>query len=198
MSQRLFGLALGLGLGACAAPPSGDAGVLDAGCSAAGVSVEMGVGRDASFANYRPFVDGDTVYLTPGPQGGQHLWVQLRGRGFDPTQPRIELTARRARDGVVIGRLRIRLRMSPAPEDPSMYGLSSQTLVIDDDQYCSVMPGDIVVSLAFSDGFGRCTTLERRLHIEGIDPAALAVDREARTRCCAERLPRCYPPDAGL
>jgi hypothetical protein len=192
-------LGLVLALARCSTPsPAEDAGpVGDSGvCDPRGATVTLGMGTDASFANYRALADGDPVYLVPGPQGGQHIWVQLRGRGFNGTQPRIDLTALRAGDGHTLGRLRIRLPMGPAPDDPSQLGLSSQTLVLDDDLYCSVLPGDVVIRLRLDDGFGRCVTAERRVRVAGIDPMALEVDRTARTRCCTERLPRCYP-DAG-
>lgn len=188
-----------LGLLGCSSPvPPVDAGPLaDTGlCDPGGATVVMGVGTDASFANYRPLAEGDPVYLVPGPQGGQHIWVQLRGRGFNGTQPRIDLTAVRAADGLTLGRLRIRLPMGPAPDDPQSLGLSSQTLVLDDDLYCSVLPGDILIRLRLDDGFGRCVAVERRVRVAGIAPEALPLDRDARVRCCTERLPRCFP-DAG-
>jgi len=170
----------------------GDTGV----CNPGGATVVIGAGTDASFANYRALSPGDPVYLVPGPQGAQHIWIQLRGRGFNGTQPRIDLTAVRAADSVVLGRLRIRLPMGPAPDEPGALALSSQTLVLDDDLYCSVLPGDIVIRLRLDDGFGRCIETEQRVRVAGIDPAALPLDRDARIRCCAERFPRCFP-DAG-
>lgn len=199
MRSPCSAMALALVLARCASPsPAADAGTAGdaATCDARGATVTLGVGTDASFANYRALADGDPVYLVPGPQGGQHIWIQLRGRGFNGTQPRIDLTALRATDGHTLGRLRIRLPMGAAPDDPSQLGLSSQTLVLDDDLYCSVLPGDIVIRLRLDDGFGRCVTAERRVRVAGIDAMALEVDRAARTRCCTERLPRCFP-DAG-
>jgi hypothetical protein len=167
-------------------------------CEARGAEVLLGTGIDASLLNFRRLADGDRVVLTPGPQGGQHVWVGLRARGVDPRQARIHLRAYRATDDRLIGQLLIRLPLSPAPEDRTVLALPSQQLVIDDDQYCSVLDGEIRVTLAFNDQAGHCTEQALRLRVDGIDPLASMIDRMARLRCCAERLPRCYPGQAGM
>ncbi|MDB4927636.1 MAG: hypothetical protein JWM10_120 [Myxococcaceae bacterium] len=184
-------------LAACDDPAPADAGV-DAGqCLAAPTELELGTGTDSSLRNYRALADGDAVSLIPGPQGGQHIWMALRGRGFDPSLPRVELRAYRPSDGALIGQLRIRLPMAPAPEDPSRLGLPSQTLVIDDRAYCTVLGGDVRVELDFNDYKGRCVTLRRTVRVADIDPSAPEAIREAWRRCCDARLPRCYAPDDG-
>jgi hypothetical protein len=183
---------------ALVACPSGPATPVDGGaCTASGITVIMGTGTDSTARTFRALADGDEVYLTPGPQGAQHVWIGLRARGIDPTQPRVEMSAYRASDDLLIGRLRVRLRMIEAPEDRTLYALSSQTLIIEDDRYCSVLPGDIRITVDFDDGRGHCTRIERRLRLAGLDPLALPIDREARQRCCDLRLPRCFPTDAG-
>lgn len=197
-----------VGLAACGPSPTPvDAGldhgpVLDAACSEGGASVVVGGGNGPSVTGFRPLSNGDTVYLTPGPQGGQHIWIGLRGRGFDGTQPLIHLRAYRVPDGELIGQLRIRLRLSPSPEDPSALALAAQTLIIDDDRYCTVLDGQVRVTLDLSDGAGRCLHDERTLRIGGIDPTALEIDRTARLNCCTQFLRRCYPmgppPDAAV
>lgn len=156
----------------------------------------MGTGSASTLTNWRPLADHDEVVISPGPQGGQHIWIALRGRGFDPTLPRVRLQAFRVPDGALIGALTARARFSPAPEDGSLLALAPQTLLIDDDQYCSLLPGDVRVVVSLDDGAGRCLLAERRLRVRGIDPAALEVDQTSRVRCCVERLRRCYP-DAG-
>lgn len=193
---------LPLSLLACSGPtPTADAG-LDARtdatiCSSNGAQVELGTGSDGSFRGYRPLGNNDNVVLTPGPQGGQHLWVALRARGIDPTLPRLALAAYRMSDNELIGRIRIRLRMVPAPEDPTLLALPAQTLVFDDDKYCSVLPGDIKVVMDFDDLAGHCVHSERTLHVTGIDPSADPRDIRARVDCCTMRYPRCFP-DAGV
>jgi hypothetical protein len=170
---------------------SGDGGV----CLANGATVTLGTGATGALATFRPLEDGDDVVLVPGPQGGQHIWIGLRARGIDPTQPRVELRVYRERDNTLIGGLRVRLRMINAGE-AGLWGLPGQTLIVDDDQYCTVLPGDVRVTLDFSDGVGHCTHIERRVHITGVDPLALDIDRAARLRCCTQFLRRCYP-DGG-
>ena len=198
--SRVGALLAAAALGCSDPAPDADAG-LDAGgdggvCLAAGAEVELGTGVDGSFAGYRPLGDRAEVVLSPGPQGGQHLWVALRARGIDPTLPRLALAAYRASDGEILGRIRIRLRMSPAPEDPTLLALPAQTLVFDDDKYCSVLPGDIRVVMDFDDLAGHCVHDERVLRVTGIDPTADPRDIRAREDCCTMRYPRCYP-DAG-
>lgn len=164
-------------------------------CEANGATLLVGTGTDSTARTWRALADGDDVYLTPGPQGAQHVWIGLRARGVDTTQPRVEMTAYRASDGALIGRLRVRLRLIEAPEDTTLYALTGQTLIIEDDRYCSVLPGDIRVTIDFDDGRGHCVLAERRVRVAGIDPLALPLDREARIRCCEQRLLRCFPPD---
>lgn len=194
---------LALALPGCppAGPVTGDATTPDASevrvCEPNGATVLMGTGTDSTARTWRPLADGDDVFLTPGPQGAQHIWVGLRARGIDPTQPRVEMTAYRVSDGALIGRLRVRLRLIEAPEDGALYALTGQTLIIEDDRYCSVLPGDIRVTIDFDDGRGHCAIFSRNLRVAGIDPLALDIDREARLRCCSARLLRCFPPDSG-
>jgi hypothetical protein len=173
------------------APDGGDGSV----CLANGASLTLGTGTDSTLATFRPLDDGANVYLVPGPQGGQHVWIGLRARGVDPAQPRVELRAFRASDDHLIGGLRVRFRMIETGE-AGVWGLPGQTLIFDDDQYCSVLPGDVRITLDFTDGAGHCFHVERRVRVAGIDPLALEIDREARLRCCAQFLRRCYP-DGG-
>ena len=160
----------------------------------------MGAGTGPTTAGFRAFSNDDTVYLTPGPQGGQHIWIGLRGNGFDPTQPLVTLKAWRE-DGTLIGQIRVRLRFSPIPDQPDTWGLPAQTLIIDDDRYCGVLQGRVRVTAEISDGAGRCLAEERTLRVDGIDPLALEIDRVARLNCCAQYLRRCFPagpPDGAV
>lgn len=177
--------------------PAGDGG-MDASdgavCLAAGAVVELGTGSDSAPMTYRALADGDGVYVVPGPQGGQHIWIGLRATGIDPSQPLVVLRAVAPSTGAVLGQVRLRLRMAPAPEDPSRYALSNQTLVLDDDRYCAVLDGGAVrVELELNDGAGHCVRASRAVRVQGIDPSAREIDRLARVACCTQRLPRCFP-----
>lgn len=199
--MRLITAAL-VGVFACGCddpvPTVGDSSGMDAGgCTGTPTELELGTGTDSSLRSYRPLADGDPVWLTPGPQGGQHIWIALRGLGFDPTLPRIELRAIRPSDDTLVGRLRIRLPMVAAPEDPSRLALPTQTLVIDDRAYCSLLGHEVRVELDFNDLNGRCGTLRRTVRVMDIDPAASDGVRQAWRACCDRRLPRCYAPDDG-
>ncbi|MEZ4391839.1 MAG: hypothetical protein R3A48_12140 [Polyangiales bacterium] len=194
MRRALLALIL-LGCGP-STPSTGDAGgdiaPPDAACSPSGATIELGGGTGPTLAGYRPLSNGDTVYLTPGPQGGQHIWIGLRATGIDPSQPLVTLRAYRD-DGALIGQIRVRLRFSPLQEDPSRYGLPALTLIIDDDRYCSVLAASVRVTAEVNDGSGRCLNVERTLRVDGIDPAALEIDQRARLACCEQFLRRCYP-----
>jgi len=173
-----------------------DAGGLDAPdanqCTGGAIVLTLGNATGNALSSYRPLADGDPVSLIPGPQGGQHIWVALRGRGFDPTLPRFEFRAYRPSDNTLIGRLRIRLPMITAPEDPTLFALASQTLTMDDQAYCSVLGGDVRIELDFNDLSGHCTTIRRTVHLVDIDPNAPETTRMAWRRCCDEHLPRCF------
>lgn len=201
MTTRLSPLLLAGALASgCDDPPvpTFDGGGIDGGeCAGTPADIELGTGIDSSLRNYRPLSDGDPVYLVPGPQGGQHIWIALRGRSFDPTLPRIELRAYRPSDNVLIGRLRIRLPMLPAPEDATRLALPSQTLTLDDRAYCSVLGGEVRVELDFNDLAGHCRTLRRTVRLVDIDPGANEAVRQSWRRCCDERLPRCFAPMDG-
>jgi hypothetical protein len=198
-----------LALAACGpTTPAADAAVdapRDVPCSRSDATLVMGSGTGPTTAGFRPLRTDDPVFLTPGSQGGQHIWIGLRGSGFDPTQPLVTLKAWRD-DGALIGQIRVRLRFSPIPDEPGTWGLPAQTLIIDDDRYCSVLTGRVRVTAEINDGAGRCLQEERTLRVDGIDPLALDIDRVARLNCCNLYLRRCYPggppdgavlPDAG-
>lgn len=184
-------------LSACGpSSPENDGGA----CRAGGAHVEIGTGTNSSFANYRRLRDGDPVYVTPGPQGGQHLWIQLRARGMDPSRPRVSVRALRASDGRVLGELRLRVDLAAAPEDPALVGLPSYALVLDDASFCSVLlpPGDVRLVLDVEDLAARCVHREVVVRVADLDPLTPPATREAWLRCCTAREPRCAPRgDAG-
>jgi hypothetical protein len=164
-------------------------------CTSGTATFTVGTGTDSMIRTFRPLADGEDVFLVPGFQGNQHIWIGFRARGIDPTLPRIELNAYRMSDNRLIGRLRFRLPFR-VTEENGVWALGGQTLIIEDDQYCSVLPGDVRITVDFDDAAGHRFFVERHVHIAGMDPMALAIDRESRIRCCTERFYRCFP-DAG-
>ncbi len=187
----------------CSGPTSTDAGVRSDGvCVANGATVILGNGADGTLQHFTPLSAGPptNVYLIAGPQGGQHIWIGLRATGINPLQPRVQLLAFRVTDNVMIGLTRVRLPMVPAPENPSEFGLPSQQLFIDDDQYCSVMPGDVRVVMDFDDMAGHCLHEEALVHVTGFDPGGNPTDTAARVTCCTAHEPRCFPTsqDSGV
>lgn len=199
--RRALWAALAAGLGACGDTPSPADGGTDLGdtgtCLARGATLVVGTATSVGDPAPRALSDGDDVYLVPGPQGGQHIWVALQGRGFDGTQPRVELHAYDAADGRALGSIRVRLRFSLSPRDATLLVLAPQTLVLDDDAYCAVLGRAVRVTVDLADGAGRCMHEERVVRLADIDPTADPRDRDARTQCCTQRWTRCYP-DAGV
>lgn len=197
-NTRLARVAAVIALSGCASPAgvSNDGGA----CLAMGAQVELGTGTNSSFANYRPLADGDPIYITPGPQGGQHVWIQVRARGVDADRPLMNVRALRESDGLLLGQLRLRAALTPAPEDPSRVGLPSFQLVLDDATFCSVLlpPGVVRLVFDFADNAARCTHQEVRVRVVDLDPLSSPATREAWLRCCTAREPRCAPRgDAG-
>lgn len=47
-----------------------------------GIELEIGGGE----FQFVPYQEGGPIQVVCGPQGGQHIWVSLRGRGFDPSR----------------------------------------------------------------------------------------------------------------
>ncbi|MFW5925342.1 MAG: hypothetical protein ACOCV4_04195 [Myxococcota bacterium] len=74
---------LTFGLAACAdegsSPPASDGGM---------ARLEMGGGE----WQFEPLMDGDTVELVLGGQGGYHIWVSLRTQELDPNGVQMTLT----------------------------------------------------------------------------------------------------------
>lgn len=195
--RALATLGLYAALTGCASPTvvPADASIA---CSAAPTELALGVSDDGNPRSYRALSDGDDIPLFVGSQGLQHIWVALRGHGFDPRLPRVEVRAVRPSDGALAGRLRVRLPMTPVPGDPSRFGLSAQILVIENDVYCSLLGGPVRIEVEFDDLAGRCTSLQRTVRLADLAPETPDSLRASWLRCCAERLPRCYPPpDAG-
>ncbi len=197
-SSRPALVAAGIALSACSPPPApgSDGGA----CVAMGAEVEFGTGTNSSFANYRRLTDGDPIYITPGPQGGQHVWIQVRARGVDADRALLNVRVLRESDGLLLGQLRLRASLTPAPEDPSRDGLPSYQLVLDDATFCSVLlpPGFVRLVFEFEDRAARCVRQEVRVRVADLDPLTSPATREAWLRCCTAREPRCAPRgDAG-
>lgn len=197
--MRVFSLASLLGLLACSpTPPTPTDASSDvpAPCLPNGATLTLGTGTAPDIATFRALADGDPVYLTPGPQGGQHIWTGLRGMGFNPAQPRIQLVARNNSDGTILGQFIVSFGLAPTGA-PDEYAMLPQPLALDNDQYCAVLPGDVRISVKLDDRRGHCIERSVIAHVAGIDPMADPRDRESRTTCCAQRLLRCFP-DGGV
>lgn len=175
--------------------------------SEGGASLQIGYGRDGSFEGFSPWSEHDTVYLTPGEQGLQHLLVGLRGSGFDARLPFVEMRAVRASDCVEVGYLRVRFPFSTAPENPALLALPGLRLTLSNDtdrtQYCTVLGSELRVVVVLDDNMGHRVRRERTLHLAGIDPAARADLQLAWLQACLRRdggLPDGFPslPEASL
>lgn len=67
--------------------------------------------------SYIPVVDGDTVYLYRGPQGGYMIYLSVRTRDLDPADVSVCYTEAFSGSGVVFGKKCWRVRMSRALGD---------------------------------------------------------------------------------
>jgi len=116
------GVSVALMISACAEPavdppPPSDAGaaIVDAGLTDSGLMqvtqgvLELGVG-DLAFSGVTP---DQSVGLTRGPQGLQHLWVAVRIRSMSPERAIVSLSLTRDLDGQVVSSpFRVRLPFS--------------------------------------------------------------------------------------
>lgn len=173
----------------------------DAGCpvrhadQSACMALELGTGTVGSFDNYRALHDGDSVVVTPGLQGLQHIGVALRGSGFNATLPLWDAVVVRADDCVEVGRQRYAFPFVPDPVDPTRLALRAVQLVITDGdspmadrlEYCTILGRDVVIVVEFDDRNGRRAHREVRVHVDGIDPAARPDIRQAWIDACARR-----------
>lgn len=88
-------------------------------CGAQGApSVELGTGPDDG-NGYAPLSDGQAAPLLHGPQGGFHVWSNLRARGLCPDRLRTERVVTRLDDAQEIVTLRSQASLVPA-SDPEL------------------------------------------------------------------------------
>lgn len=195
------------GLAACSPPIDPDAGA-DAGpclVGDAGVQLQMGYGNPNNPSDYRVLAEGATVALTPGPQGGQHVWIQLHGRELCPEHPQIRLTVVRASDDLVIGVNQFQgNRWEELPGQPGTFTTSPMAASIEDNRYCPLLNGGRVrVRARVDDRMGHVTESTVNVTINGWSPDSSQAERDQREGCCADFTnttcwPMGPPPDAGL
>lgn len=90
--------------------------------------LELGTGA----AVFEPVSDGQTLALSRGPQGLQHVYVSLRLYDVDPTLAITELSLTRDRDGVRVNEpFRVRLAYEMQPEGLELIG--AQLVTPDED-----------------------------------------------------------------
>ncbi len=185
----LRGLLLGVGILACASEP------LDVDCQGidGGVTLEVwGTGPEGG--PFRPLTDGDVLPLVAGPQGGQHVWVQLRARNLCPNGPAVRIQVLVEGD-LLVGEAVSGRRWRGIMGEPGLYATWDYPVVIDDGQYCALVNGAPArLHVRVDDRAGR--VIERSVAIlvrgwaSGTDPGL----RAAREACCANTSNRrCYP-----
>lgn len=148
----------------------------------------LGTGRDGTLEDFRPLTPGTPLWITPGAQGLQHVVLALRGTGFDPTNPLIEVRLVRADDCEEVGFLRFRFPFHRDPVDPSRLALEAVRVVVHDDrdpyEYCTILDRNAVLVVDFDDRSGHRAHREMLVHIAGIDPTVRPDQREAWLRPC--------------
>jgi hypothetical protein len=74
-------------------------------------ALTLGAPTEGGFA---PFSDGQDVSLVAGAQGGFHVWMKYRASGMPAAEARLERTAHRLSDGVVVLRTEGVVELGPA------------------------------------------------------------------------------------
>jgi hypothetical protein len=138
-----------------------------------------------------PFAPGAVVYVTPGEQGLQHIYVAFRGRGFDPMTPLVSARIVRIEDCHTVGAIRFRLPFTADPADPTLFELQTSRVVLLDPTdplgYCTILGRDVMLLADINDGEGHRAHREMRLHVGGIDPSARPDLQQAWLDACAAR-----------
>ena len=141
--------------------------------------------------------------LGTGPQGGQHVWIQVRARGIEPTQPQLRIRVYRSADGALIGASNFSGRdWAPVHGAEDTYASEALTAAVDNRAYCALLRGETAVVVAsVDDRAGHCGTQQVTVRVDGWSDSVSAQDRAAWDGCCADpSSERCYPdgpPDAG-
>lgn len=127
-------------------------------------TIEIGTG---GILVYEPVSDGDTMYLSRGCQGSQHLWISVRAWGLDTQPALIRLNATRARDDLPLSLgpegLLVRLRFQQLDGLDELTGLQLQ--IPDPDL---ALGEEVRVMVEVSEDFtgGRTVRAERLVAVE--------------------------------
>jgi hypothetical protein len=193
-------LPLALLLVGCPPPPAPACAEMDA-----GLELQIGSGDPSNPTSFTPLREGDTVALTPGNQGGQHIWVQLRAQHLCTVAPFARVRVVRVSDGMRVG-LSIfdGNRWEEVPGEPGLRRSATLAAAIDEAYFCSLLDhGEVRLEVEVRDSMGATVSRSLPLRIHGWSPDSSSVDRASREACCANVLDtRCHPagppPDAEL
>jgi hypothetical protein len=198
----LISVAIAAVASGCSTPSPSEAGC-DAGSAAA--MLALGSGNPNNASTFVGLNDGDTVGMVPGPQGGQHVWIQIHATGICPDHPHVELRVVRTDTQAVIGFARYSgntWMTAPGSGTAATYTSIPYPASIDQDQYCQVLHGGMVqVLVHVDDTVGHVANASVLLRIDGWVPGSAATDVMSRDACCADYTNTgCWPlgpPDAG-
>lgn len=179
-------------LAACSPPSEPDAGVCDDGTP----SLELGFGNADNPLQFRPLRDGDHVQLTPGNQGGQHLWLVLRERGLCSPRP---FAAVRMFDPATNASVSYAIATGAnwqRPFDRPEY-LQSELLAapIETSRYCPLLRnGELRIEAFAGMEAGASATATVRVVVDGWASEAASDLVGSRNACCADvNNTRCWP-----
>lgn len=143
---------------ACSAAPVANDGGNDAGPPQA----EIGTGDTA----FEPLVDGQTVDLHMGCQGGYHVWGSVRARNLDPRSPVLDFTMTRVLDGgptdVLYAPIHVRSTLTQEGTTDWYDGYAYTLRVASPDL---VLDEDVVVGVTVTDRTGLQASDMRRVHV---------------------------------
>lgn len=168
---------------ACVAPAPAP----DASCGATNLSLILGrgTGRRETFTRLE---EGAEVVLTPGSQGAQHIWVDLRAAGSSAPTATVQLRASLAESGQVIAEQSGRATLALDPGGGVAFAIP---LVLGNGVYCLALGKPLTLEARLQDADGRCGSTQQSVLLQGWDPRAPEVQRRIRQQCCDLRLRRC-------
>lgn len=160
------------------------------------IAAVIGVGDPSNPTLFTRLADGDTVQLTTGNQGGQHVWIQLRATGLCPLSPTARVRAVREADGARVGQATSNtLAWTPVPGQAGNFSSETLAVQIDDRYFCSLLDGGrLRFDWSIDDTRGTPAQGSVRAVLRGWSADSAEDLRMGREQCCMNtQNSACWP-----
>ncbi len=153
----------------------------------------VGTGGSDDPSTFAVLRDGVSVALTQGFQGGQHVWIQVRGINSCQSAPSINVTLRRPDRSVIS--FAVNNGNTWNAIDPTTRASEWLAVQASPNDVCRFFNGgSIIAEVHVTERSGRRVDAEFSLIGMGWTPSTSSAFRESFARCCADfSSTRCYP-----